>query len=155
MPALSRLLVTLTIGLALGCTSGSGPVSSPASSLGGVEADIVYRLNQARSRAGLDPLRLDAAVTAIAREHSEAMASGKRAFGHDGFSDRTRSIRARAPAENVFYTQRTSGIAEQAVQTWYDSPPHRKNMLGDHGAIGIGAARGATGKLFVTAVFAR
>ena len=46
-------------------------------------------------------------------------------------------------------------MAEQAVQAWFDSPPHRKNMFGKHRAIGVGAVRGSSGKLFVTGIFLR
>jgi len=148
-----RLLPTLMI-LALGCASSPGPVSAPGS-FSALEAEIVDRLNALRSREGLSALQPNAEATEVAREHSNAMASGKRAFGHDEFFKRVSHLAPRNPAENVFWSLRQSGLAEQVVQAWFDSPPHRKNMLGNHGALGIGAAKVGEGKLYVTGIFIR
>ena len=95
-------------------------------------------------------------LNAIAQEHSEKMASGRRSFGHSGFDQRfalaRRSVKGMSRfAENVAFGVSTG---KAVVEMWKDSPPHRKNMLGVYRFIGIGIARDRRGLIYYTQVFA-
>lgn len=83
------------------------------------------------------------------------MASGRVAFGHDGFGDRQakagQEIKGmRTFAENVAYGANT---AQEVVTLWKNSPGHRRNMLGNFKYIGIGTATDSKGQIYYTEIF--
>lgn len=93
---------------------------------------VLSAVNSARAKAGCQPLRLNARLTAAAKAHAEAMAE-QNFFGHAGkdgtrFSSRIKrqGYSYRAAAENIAAGHRT---AVQAVQGWLKSAGHRRNML--------------------------
>lgn len=117
-------------------------------------------VNQRRDSRGLPSLRWDDRVAAIAREHSQAMASGRRPFSHDGFDARADRIGgfldARSMAENVAYDSRTGqDLGRQVVAGWIASPGHRQNIEGDFTVTGIGAAEGRDGVSYFTQIFVK
>lgn len=96
----------------------------------GPAARVVALTNEARARAGCDPLTIDARITAAARDHSADMAA-RGYFAHDsldgrGFADRLRAAGYPDPgAENIAMGQRS---ADEVVAAWLDSPGHRRNI---------------------------
>jgi uncharacterized protein YkwD len=80
-------------------------------------------LNGFRASHGLSQLRTDAALAALAAEHSADMAR-REALDHDGFMTGRGPRGARA--ENVAYGCRESACV---IQQWVASSGHRKNML--------------------------
>ena len=144
------IFIFLIISL-LSFTSGKPP------SVGPVEEVLKYT-NQFRKSKGLKALELRDDLNAIARKHSEDMASGRRRFGHDGYDLRVSKIKKTIKpcdgyvAENVAYG---ASNGKEAVDIWKKSSAHRKNMLGDYIYIGIGTARNKKGVIYYTQIFVR
>lgn len=122
-----------------------------------LEQSVDQQINQYRKSRNLPPLSLDSRISEQARLHSEAMASGRVPFSHNGFEDRVKaiakSIPYRAAAENVAYNQGYSKPDQQAVQGWLKSPGHYKNIVGDYDLSGIGVAKNAKGEYYLTQIF--
>lgn len=118
--------------------------------------EVVAETNEYREANGMGALQAKAELNALAQKHSEAMASGRTAFGHDGFEQRhkqaTSTIKSMLSfAENVAYGAET---ATQVVENWKKSAGHRKNMLGkSYRFIGVGVARSKNGQLYYTQLF--
>jgi uncharacterized protein YkwD len=98
-------------------------------------------LNRIRFLLGLGLLRLDDRLSAAARDHSTDMVNlrffdhtspvaGKRTPG-----DRAANFGTSGGAENI-YQGGGSGIG--AIRSWWHSPGHHRNMLGDHARTGLG-----------------
>lgn len=124
-----------------------------------LEQSVYKQINQFRSSRKLPPLTLDSRISEQARLHSEAMASGRVPFGHNGFEDRvnalSKSIAYRAAGENVAYNQGYSSPDQQAVQGWLKSPGHFKNIVGNFDLTGIGIAKNAKGEYYFTQIFVK
>lgn len=60
---------------------------------------------------------------------SDARSCGRRGrLSHDNFNSRCRGLRA--CGENVLYNyDKSSNRGKAAMRQWYNSPPHRRNML--------------------------
>lgn len=104
--------------------------------------DILYYTNEFRASKGKPPLKLESYCSQLAQKHSDNMAAGKVAFGHDQFEIRNDAVTLKfhgvsGVGENVAYGNLD---AKGVVDGWIKSPGHRKNMLGDFNMIGIGAA---------------
>jgi uncharacterized protein YkwD len=98
-------------------------------------------INQYRHEKGLKPLRLNAQLTAAAKEHSRDLAKWDRIshYGSDGSNpwDRVKraGYRARLAAENVGTGQVSF---EEVMRGWKESPGHNKNLLlGDAQEMGL------------------
>jgi uncharacterized protein YkwD len=126
-------------------------------SVGPVE-DVLKYTNQFRRSEGLKALEIRDDLNAIARKHSEDMADGRCAFGHDGYDLRVSKIKKTIKpcdgyiGENVAFG---ANNGKEAVDTWKNSSGHRKNMLGDYKYIGIGTARNKKGVIYYTQIFVR
>lgn len=135
----------------------STPGSS--SSFAALEQSIHQQINQYRRSRDLPPLTRDARINAQATAHSQAMASGKVSFSHDGFDQRVQAIRRnipdRAAAENVAFNQGYPQPDVQAVEGWIKSPGHRVNIEGQYNLTGIGIARNSQGEYYFTQIFIR
>jgi uncharacterized protein YkwD len=125
-----------------------------------VELQILELVNRERVARGLTPLAHEPALSELAREHSDAMASGGRPFGHEAFPERARRARSVVPAsrevwENVATNvQDRSAAASGAVQQWLTSDGHREAIHDPaRAATGIGVSRGRTGVFFYTQIF--
>ena len=124
----------------------------------GLTEDILKYTNQFRKSKGLKALEIRSDLNAIARSHSEDMASGRCSFGHDGYDLRVSKVRKMIKpcdgevGENVAYGARTG---KEVFEIWKNSSGHRKNMLGDYKYIGIGTARNRKGVIYYTQIFAR
>jgi uncharacterized protein YkwD len=122
------------------------------------ETKMFELTNQERKAKKIAPLKLNAALSKIARAHSDNMArQGKLAHVLDekDFDDRVRDAgyRFSALAENVGSGK--SATIEMLMKAWMDSEGHRVNILdGDYTEVGIGLARDADGRLYSTQIFA-
>jgi uncharacterized protein YkwD len=121
-----------------------------------VVKDVFKQTNQFRRSKGLNQLVMLDQLNAIAKKHSEEMARGHVAFGHEGFSKRQALEKKKIKGvstfgENVAYGP-TSG--KQVVLMWEKSPGHRRNLLGPFKYIGIGIAKDKQGRIYYTQVFA-
>lgn len=115
-------------------------------------------VNEHRIAIGLQPLEYSEALATIARQHSQAIATGYEFFSHDGFEERERMaqgfVRLETFAENLALNNSSPASAPvDAVAGWLDSPGHRKNMEGQFNLTGIGCARGKDGMFYFTQLF--
>lgn len=121
-----------------------------------LEKEVLKETNQFRKSRGKKLLQWHDGLSELARQHSEAMASGNTPFGHQGFELREKqarkllSARLSAVAENVAYGSET---ASDVVTQWKNSPGHRQNMLGNFRHIGVGTATDAEGRIYYTQIF--
>lgn len=132
------------------------PSLSPYATL---EEQTHASINAHRVSIGLSPLVWDSVVAEVARIHSEDMAAGRVAFGHDGFNQRFEQINLRIRlsrmAENVAANTYEDPVAT-AVQGWLNSPGHRINIENsNYTHTGIGVAKGAEDEYFLTQLFTR
>jgi uncharacterized protein YkwD len=121
----------------------------------GTVSDVLNYTNEFRSSKKLPALIIREDLNKIAQKHSDDMARGRVAFGHDGFEKRDKQARkevenAHRVAENVAFGA-ISG--KEAVKMWKNSSGHRRNMLGPYKYIGIGAAKDRKGNIYYTQVF--
>jgi uncharacterized protein YkwD len=133
-----------------------GGGDAPAASA--LESQIHGLVNDRRADRALPPLQWDPRIAEAARQHSQAMASGRRPFGHDGFDARASALGSvmtmRSMAENVAYDSRDgSRLASQVVDGWILSSGHRQNIDGTFTRTGIGVARGGDGTRYFTQIF--
>ncbi|MFQ5451987.1 MAG: CAP domain-containing protein [Candidatus Paceibacterota bacterium] len=121
------------------------PPQPPPADVASLEKQTVTLINQKRSSEGLAPVSINSQLTNAARRHS-ADISSKRICGHTGSDgtdpwDRVRAAgyTGRLYGETVSCGART---AEQAVNGWWSSPPHRA-ILTNSGIreIGLGWVR--------------
>lgn len=89
-------------------------------------------INQYRAENGLKPLKLNAALTGAAKEHSRDLAKWDRIshYGSDGSNpwDRVKrtGYKPRVAAENVGTGQASF---DEVLKGWKESPGHNKNLL--------------------------
>ena len=116
-------------------------------------------VNEHRAGRGLKPLALSPEISAIARVHSEDMASGRVPVSHAGADARAEKISNLIPyqgfGENVAKMNRgrEGGEAKAARGGWLQSPGHRRNIEGDFTLTGIGIARSGDGAYYFTQLF--
>jgi len=124
----------------------------------GITEDVLKYTNQFRRSKGLKALEMRNDLNAIARKHSEDMASGRCSFGHSGYDLRVSKIKKTIKpcdgyvGENVAYG---ASNGKEAFDIWKNSSEHRKNMLGDYKYIGIGIAYNKKGVIYYTQIFVR
>ncbi|MFM7107199.1 MAG: CAP domain-containing protein [Pirellulales bacterium] len=105
------------------------------------EARGVQRLNQIRILVGLSAQAIDPGLVKACRVHSEDMCA-RGFFAHESPVagretpwKRAQAAGTSAGAENIAAgTESGAG----AIQMWWHSPGHHKNMLGDHKRTGLG-----------------
>jgi uncharacterized protein YkwD len=128
------------------------------------ESQLVALTNQARTSRGLPALKVDSALTSIARWRSKDMMV-RDYFSHDipkppggrVFNEMDRRGYCYSLAgENIGWNTYPDDVATQQIQQMFmASAGHRSNILGtrwDH--IGVGAYKGSTGKKIWTVLFA-
>lgn len=132
------------------------PAPAPTKVSQTMTVQFMTLLNNHRLSIGLKAIVLDEGMSDIAIGHSEDMASGKVAFGHDGFSSRCGQARAimgggNLCSENVAMGQKT---AQAAFDAWMNSPGHRANMESARAThTGFGYAKSGTGTFYWTQIF--
>ncbi|MFW6295874.1 MAG: CAP domain-containing protein [Halothece sp.] len=140
-------------------TNSPSPIAqtSPNVSLSNIEQSVLEQINQYRRSQDLAPLTPNPTLTQLAREHSEAMASGRVRFSHAGFQERAQVISQRIGyrriAENVAYNYGNQDPATVAVEGWLKSPGHLQNIRGQFNLTGIGVAKNAKGEYYFTQLF--
>ena len=149
--AATALLAALLLALASAGTE-------DAEVLRDLEGAVFAAVNGHRRVAGLPDLSPSGEVARVARGHSQAMAAGRAGFGHDGFDERTATIRSRMPlssaAENVSkHTRPLTQVPDAALAIWLESRQHRQNIEGHYDTSGVGAARDEAGTIFLTQIF--
>lgn len=123
------------------------------------EQFVLFEINRIRAQQGLSQLRPNQRLCAVARRHSSNMAetgylSHTDSLGRD-FKARLGTIVAERyqAAENVA-TNNFPNSARVAVQGWYQSPGHLKNILNEKFTdTGIGVAVSPEGQVFFTQIF--
>lgn len=128
------------------------PKVEPIDSIG---KQILQYSNQFRLENKLKKLEWNQKIADLAKEHSKNMALKKVKFGHDGFNDRIKRFPFpyKGAAENVFMGI-SDNIAKKAVDSWKNSPGHRKNLLGNYNYCGIEAYQDSKGYWYITQIFA-
>lgn len=132
---------------------------SPAD-LSKIKQGVFDGLNYYRNNNKMGALAANAYLDSLALAHSQAMASGRVPFSHDGFEQRrlaaAKKIGLQHGAENVYSCNNYAAtlIAKKALVAWKNSPGHRKNMEAkDFTLTGIGVAVSAKGEVFITQLF--
>ena len=122
-----------------------------------LEDSVFQQINSYRATQNLPSLLRNSAMDTQARTHSQNMASGKVAFGHDGFVQRVQATRLLyiSAAENVAYNRGYQDPAKQAVEGWLNSAGHLKNIKGQYNLTGIGVASNNKGEIYFTQIFIR
>lgn len=153
--ALSGPVICFLIGLFLRSTvAPSGLVLatfSRATSRDGWVSELLELHNRMRAMEGLPPLSIEDRLGAAAQAHAQDMAARgvMEHRGGDGSNPADRvtrlGYRFAAVGENVAMGQTTPG---EAAQSWYNSPPHRRNILGDYSQCGVGRSVGADGRFY-------
>jgi uncharacterized protein YkwD len=134
---LAALLVT-AFGLWVVASPAGASSQHPAASLSSLEQNVLADINTLRKQHGLAPLRLSASLSAAARQHSSEMAA-RGYFSHDSangssFDKRIAryypmgSSRFWSVGENLLWSS-PDVDAGGALNMWWNSPEHRKNML--------------------------
>ena len=140
-------LVLATFLVAAG--AGNEPEASPDAEAEGTLSALVEAHNRERAKEKLPPLKANPQLEAAAREHARDMARREKMSheGSDGSSpaDRVKKAGYRyvRTAENVAVEYST---VERAMRGWMESPPHRKNVLGDYAEMGAAVARDFDGQ---------
>jgi uncharacterized protein YkwD len=97
--------------------------------------------NQYRRKKGKPPLLFSKRLSQIAMPHSIRMLN-MNAITHDGFPQRSRQVpEARSHGENVGFCRNQPQPIQEMMKQWINSPPHRKNLLGDFTHLGIAFAQ--------------
>jgi uncharacterized protein YkwD len=134
---------------------------------GGIEEQVIASTNAFRRQNALVALEPDARLTAIARGHVRNMArqdkfgdSDRNGHVLDG-ADMEQRIRAGGyafalVAENVGYQLNRGDPVAAMMDGWKQSPGHRRNLLlAQVTEIGVGAAKGRSGRWYFVQLFGR
>jgi uncharacterized protein YkwD len=168
----SRTLRLVALGLsAFGLWVVASPAGAssqqPTTSLSSLEQGVLSQINSVRKEHGLAPLRLSGHLSAAARQHSDEMAA-RGYFSHDSVNGSSFDKRiARyypvghsrywSVGENLLWSS-PDVDPNGAVDMWWNSPEHRKNMLTARwreigvSAVHVPAAPGTYGGRAVTIV---
>jgi uncharacterized protein YkwD len=154
-----RAFLSMIPALAAG---GAGPRASSEADLRAAARQIFRRVNQERSRRGIDELEWYEPLAAEARLHSYNMVA-RWFFAHEDpiRGDLVKRLQAagirwRSCAENIFNMRGYPDLASAAMEGWLGSPGHRENILAARFThTGVGAALRVDGTYYVTQEFVR
>lgn len=113
--------------------------------------DLIKRHNDARRGEGLRPLVQEKKLSKAAAIHAQDMADEETMShkGSDGSSPADRVQKCGYDflriGENVAFGQDSP---KEVVSEWLESPPHRKNILGNYTDIGASVKKSKRGKLY-------
>ena len=121
------------------------------------EQKVVELVNVERQKAGLSTLKMDSAISNVARAKSKDMAVNNYfahqspTYGSAGDMLRQYGISWSAWGENIASGQRTPEIV---VNAWMNSPGHRANILSNNfSKIGVGYVTNSNGTPYWTQIF--
>lgn len=121
------------------------------------EQKVVELVNVERQKAGLSTLKMDSAISNVARAKSKDMAVNNYfahqspTYGSAGDMLRQFGISWSAWGENIASGQRTPEIV---VNAWMNSPGHRANILSNNfSKIGVGYVTNSNGTPYWTQIF--
>ena len=131
-------LALTAVGLSIVASPAGASSQLPTTSLSTLEQGVLADINSLRKEHGLAPLRLSVSLSAAARQHSSEMAA-RGYFSHDSangssFDKRIsryyamRRSRYWSVGENLLWSS-PDVDAGGALDMWWNSPEHRKNML--------------------------
>jgi uncharacterized protein YkwD len=160
-------LAITVVGLWVVASPAGATADRPTSSLSALEQGVLADLNALRKQHGLAPLRVNSKLSAAARQHSQEMAA-RGYFSHDSANGATfdRRIARYYPVsgsrfwsvgENLLWSS-PDVDAGGALEMWWNSAAHRKNMLTARwreiglSAVHVAAAPGLYGGREVTIV---
>jgi uncharacterized protein YkwD len=121
------------------------------------QAALIAAHNRARAEAKLPPLKVNAQLTEAARAHARDMAEHQE-LSHEGSDGSTVTKRVKQRGyryEQIGENVATGATSDQVMRSWWDSPPHRKNILDTFSEIGVAMAPDAEGSRYWCVVFAR
>ncbi len=157
MKKLLPLLLTALL-LCYAC-SNDDTADNPEPEVTGIAEEVLVLINAHREAQGLDVLTMDDAIVEEASLHSRNMADGSEEFGHNGFETRIERLSSEisfsGSAENVASNRGTSNPAQQAVDSWLNSPGHLANIEGNYDLTGIGVAEDSENRYYFTQIFLR
>lgn len=173
MTTLNRPGFALAIAAAMmlplsGCAGLLGQAAKPSAeaeapvSLSPEETALLAETNAVRKAHGLNALRADAKLVAVARARSRDMA--KRGY-FDHVTPEGRSVFTIMRDQKMFFGQAGENIAKnkrsaseaprEVVAGWAKHPAHRANLLQESfGRVGVGAVRTSDGQVVVTQILA-
>jgi uncharacterized protein YkwD len=133
------LALAITVfGLWIVASPAGATADRPTTSLSSLEQGVLADINALRRDHGLAPLRLSSRLSAAARQHSNEMAA-RGYFSHDSVNGSSfdRRIARYYPMGGSHYWSVGENLlwsspdvdAGSALDMWWNSPEHRKNML--------------------------
>lgn len=161
----SRLLLCLVLCFVLmsACRKDDdeGGNPGPVSDTERLEQRVHELVNAHRATVGATPLKYNDLMRDFCRKHSQNMAARRVPFGHQGFEQRMDTIRRTIAGtgeagENVARLPFTTvdETAQNALQMWLNSPPHRGNIENRrYNLTGVGASIDTSGQVFLTQKF--
>jgi uncharacterized protein YkwD len=162
------LALAITVfGLWIVASPAGATADRPTTSLSSLEQGVLADINALRRDHGLAPLRLSSRLSAAARQHSNEMAA-RGYFSHDSVNGSSfdRRIARYYPMGGSHYWSVGENLLwsspdvdpSGALNMWWNSPEHRKNMLTARwreiglSAVHVAAAPGTYGGREVTIV---
>lgn len=146
-PLAALLAIVPTVTLALGLTVAVAP-SALAADEPGLAAQFVTDINAARASAGLPGYSVASDLTAIAEQHSAAMAASQTLYHNPDLTTEVQNWQS--IGENVGFGPSVSDINT----AFLNSPEHRANILDPHFTqVGVGVYVDSRGQLWVTEDF--
>lgn len=134
------------------------PAESTNTAVSSYEQKVVELVNVERQKAGLPALKLDAAISNVARIKSKDMADNNYfahqspTYGSAGDMLSKFGIKWSAWGENIASGQKTP---ESVVTAWMNSSGHRANILSsNYSRIGVGYVTNSNGTSYWTQMFA-
>lgn len=165
-PLVCLAVVLLTANLITPIAVANVPSTATPASLAAaanIEEQVFQAINRIREENHLAPLSAAKDLNAVARSHSQDMAT-RDYFSH--VSPEGDNLRARITrngitnwnriAENIAMNYGYDNPVSVAVKGWLESPGHRHNILDQNlTETGIGVAMDAKGRIYLTQLFAR
>lgn len=133
------------------------PQATNVSEVDSVITELIEAFNRERALVGRSPLKLTPKLTEAARAHAHDMAKHEM-LSHRGSDGTTPAQRVKQQGypyqkigENIASGQPTP---EAVMQSWMQSPGHRRNILGDFAELGAARVSSQNGASYWCVVFA-
>ena len=147
---MARRILTLLVSVALvvtGLTAVSVASTSTSASASAGPISMLGKVNAARAKKGLKPLKWNKHLAAVAAGQARRMAANDRLYHNPKLAGRVGNFRR--VGENVAYGRTKSGVHKGLMR----SQLHRANILGNYKQVGIAQVRDKSGRLWVVQVF--